>query len=461
MSITFGNGLKTDFWNEVWIGEDSLRNSLSHLYTLSTQRNVSISQAWSQQGWDLVFRRALNDWEIGEIASLLGVLNSHPALSMRPDKPRWKLHNKGVFAVKSCYWNLNTRQSMVDIWPWKLIWKTKCPKGSLFLLVVNDHLFLHCKATLSLWNKFLALLGVKWVMPSTTKELLNSWKGIGNRGRNEHWWRTIPACIWWTLWKERNLRSFEGQKTNLQKIRMNCISLLFFWCKQNLVGDIRFNSIDQLEVDGSMVTDPKALELLPEPIQGAEAWRPELQLHKVPVIPSEEQEWLQRQFEEDEILDSIKLCVQKAPRPNGCPMMFFKSSGKCCRKISQKLLNSFIPTRFLKKIEEGGEQVGLQTSDGFIKGRQIMNAALIANECINSRMRGVEPGVVCKLDIQKAYDHLLNKSPTSRLVVFEAVVGLRVNWAKQYVPYQVPQIHELASILGYHMTCQKSRTMTT
>ncbi|WMV26757.1 hypothetical protein MTR67_020142 [Solanum verrucosum] len=40
MSITVGNGLKTDFWNEVWIGEDSLRNSFSHLYILSTQRNV-------------------------------------------------------------------------------------------------------------------------------------------------------------------------------------------------------------------------------------------------------------------------------------------------------------------------------------------------------------------------------------------------------------------------------------
>jgi len=181
MSITVGNGLKTDFWNEVWIGEDSLRNSFSHLYTLSTQRNVSASQAWSQQGWDLVFRRALNDWEIGEVANLLGVLNSHPALSMRPDKPRWKLHNKGVFTVKSCYWNLNTRQSMVDIWPWKLIWKTKCPpKVACFCWLVcrkaclthealqkrgwqfcsrcvmceqetevNDHLFLHCKAAVA------------------------------------------------------------------------------------------------------------------------------------------------------------------------------------------------------------------------------------------------------------------------------------------------------------------------
>lgn len=100
ISITVGNGLKTDFWNEVWIGKDNLRNSFSHLYTLSTQRNVSVSQAWSQKGWDLVFRRALNDWEIGEVANLLGVLNSHPALSMRPNKPRWILHNKGVFTMK-------------------------------------------------------------------------------------------------------------------------------------------------------------------------------------------------------------------------------------------------------------------------------------------------------------------------------------------------------------------------
>ena len=64
------------------------------------------------------FRRALNDWEIGEVANLLGVLNSHPAFSMRPDKPRWKLHNKGGhLALK-----INPEDQMP-------------PKGSLFLLV--------------------------------------------------------------------------------------------------------------------------------------------------------------------------------------------------------------------------------------------------------------------------------------------------------------------------------------
>ena len=114
-----------------------------HIFTLlSTQRNVFVPQAWSQQGWDLVFRRELNDWEIWEAANLLGVLNSHPALSMRPEKPRWKLHNKGVFKVKSCYWNLNTRKSMVDTWPWKLILKTKCPpKVACFCWLVVKGLF--------------------------------------------------------------------------------------------------------------------------------------------------------------------------------------------------------------------------------------------------------------------------------------------------------------------------------
>lgn len=35
-----------------------------------------------------------------------------------------------------------------------------------------------------------------------------------------------------------------------------------------------------------------------------------------------------------------------------------------------------------------------------------MDAVLIANECIDTRKTTKEPGILCKLDIEKAYDHL-------------------------------------------------------
>ena len=41
-----------------------------------------------------------------------------------------------------------------------------------------------------------------------------------------------------------------------------------------------------------------------------------------------------------------------------------------------------------------------------MEGRQILDVALIANEAVDSMLRRNDGGVVCKLDIEKAHDHL-------------------------------------------------------
>ena len=42
----------------------------------------------------------------------------------------------------------------------------------------------------------------------------------------------------------------------------------------------------------------------------------------------------------------------------------------------------------------------------FVDGRQILDAALVANEVIDSIVKSNEGVVICKLDIEKAYDHV-------------------------------------------------------
>jgi hypothetical protein len=52
------------------------------------------------------------------------------------------------------------------------------------------------------------------------------------------------------------------------------------------------------------------------------------------------------------------------------------------------------------------EKVISKSQSAFVKGRQILNPILIANECLDSRLRFGKPGIMCKMDLGKAYDHI-------------------------------------------------------
>jgi len=215
----------------------------------------------------------------------------------------------------------------------------------------------------------------------------------------------------------------------------------------------RYNSIDSLLIGDSISSNPAEIgdhvvQYYQDLFSEKHSWRPRLDDLSFDAILESEASWLERAFEEEVRKVVFAMNGDKAPSPDGFTMAFFQACWEVlrldirevfsdfhAREVFEKSLNvSFIAlipklpgAISLKDFQPislvGGiykiiakvlanrlktvlEKVISKSQSAFIKGRQILDPILIANECIDSQIRSREPGVICKMDLEKAYDHV-------------------------------------------------------
>ncbi|CAN4110287.1 unnamed protein product [Withania somnifera] len=109
-----------------------------------------------------------------------------------------------------------------------------------------NHLFLHCLVAANIWSMYFAVIGISLSTPATVKDAVGSWSSRKVDKSIKKIWQMVPACIFWSIWMERNNRCFDRTSTPNYSLKSKSLMNLFSWSNLSPINDVNslldFNS---------------------------------------------------------------------------------------------------------------------------------------------------------------------------------------------------------------------------
>ncbi|GAU38148.1 hypothetical protein TSUD_395930 [Trifolium subterraneum] len=248
-----GRGDSTMFWNEIWIGDQPLRQRFPRLFGMSTQQNEVICNMGSLVNglwhWELQWRRNFFTWEEDQYNHFLDIIVQF-APTVQQDRWLWLGDGVQGYTANSAYSlvvNKLVTPSVCD--PindlvFKILWKCGAPsKVSAFSwqlmldrLQTKDnlmkrriiqahhgncvfcnlaqesasHLFLHCDRVAKVWYDLMRWLGLTVILPHNIVSSLAILVTCANNKKERAGLCLIWNAYMWVIWTVRNVCVFNN-----------------------------------------------------------------------------------------------------------------------------------------------------------------------------------------------------------------------------------------------------------
>ncbi|GJV75285.1 RNA-directed DNA polymerase, eukaryota, partial [Tanacetum coccineum] len=257
--IRVGDGLRTSFWNDLWIGDNQLKISFPHLFALEVNKDCSVADKLNAPFTASFRRQTRGGPEAQQLEQLTNLLDS-VSLSNMEDRCFWDLNGEGVFQVKDVRSvldetflpkeNIPTRwvksiPIKVNVFVWKLVQdristRLNLMSRNIFVPSVecpvcnNDsesssHLFFGCQVA----KEVLKLICRWWDLVLYDFDNYDGWllwfKSIRLGSKLKGVLEGVFYVYWWSIWSYRNQLLFASSKPRKSFIFDDIVFRSFNW----------------------------------------------------------------------------------------------------------------------------------------------------------------------------------------------------------------------------------------
>ncbi|GJU62965.1 RNA-directed DNA polymerase, eukaryota [Tanacetum coccineum] len=258
--IHVGNGLRTNFWKEVWIGDNPLCVLFPRIFALETNKDSSVAVKLSSVTSSL--RRPVRGGSESSQLSLLQEYIEGTILSSLEDRWVWDLNGEGVFCVKDVRNLLDdvflpkapiaTRwikyvPIKLNVFAWKVHLNRLPTRVNLQHrgVLVSDpscpichsededlaHLFFRCSLVTDIVRLVCRWWNIAWASIDSYSNWLHWFNAIRLSPKVKDLLEGVFYITWWSIWRFRNQVLFSSLVARKDVLFDDIVSRSFTWCR--------------------------------------------------------------------------------------------------------------------------------------------------------------------------------------------------------------------------------------